>query len=109
MHGAKRPDIALFNQEGAAIIIEFKAPDVEIQDHINDLVQYARLLAAKSNGKIKKFYGYLIGNKLNHSRMPTDWTRFSSTKGYFHTGKLEDLETGKRYGELYSELLFYND
>jgi hypothetical protein len=108
MHGAKRPDIALFNQEGAAIIIEFKAPDVEIQDHINDLVQYARLLAAKSNGRIKKFYGYLIGTKLNHSRMPTGWTRFASTKGYFHTGALEDPETGSRYGELYSELLFYS-
>ncbi|CAL8479381.1 hypothetical protein [Caballeronia sp. S22] len=107
-HAAKRPDIALFNQEGAAIIIEFKAPDVEIQDHINDLAQYARLLAAKSSGKIKKFYGYLIGDKLNHSRMPTGWTRFASTKGYFHTGALEDPETGFRYGELYSELLFYN-
>lgn len=108
VHAAKRPDIALFNQEGAAIIIEFKAPDVEIQDHINDLVQYARLLAAKSNGKIKKFYGYLIGNKLNHSRMPTGWTRFANTKGYFNTGPLEDPETGRRYGELYSELLFYS-
>lgn len=108
VHAAKRPDIALFNQEGAAIIIEFKAPGVEIQDHINDLVQYARLLAAKSNGHIKKFYGYLIGDKLNHSRMPTGWTRFASTKGYFHTGALEDPETGMRYGELYSELLFYN-
>ncbi|RRA22000.1 hypothetical protein DF038_17735 [Burkholderia cepacia] len=108
IHSAKRPDIALFNQEGAAIIIEFKAPDVEIQDHINDLTQYARLLAAKSNGKIRKFYGYLIGSKLNHSRMPTGWTRFASTKGYFHTGALEDPETGNRYGELYSELLFYN-
>lgn len=107
-HKSKRPDIALFNQEGAAIIIEFKAPDVEIQDHINDLVQYARLIAAKSNGKIKKFYGYLIGTKLNHSRMPTGWTRFPNKKGYFNTGVLEDPDTDKRYGELYSELLFYD-
>ncbi|WP_127158683.1 hypothetical protein [Xanthomonas arboricola] len=108
IHSGKRPDIALFNEEGAAIIIEFKAPDVEIQDHINDLTQYARLLAAKSNGKIKKIFGYLIGNKLNHSRMPTGWTRFANTKGYFHTGVLADPETEKRYGELYSELLFYD-
>jgi hypothetical protein len=107
-HGAKRPDIALFNEEGSAIIIEFKAPNVEIQDHISDVVQYARLLAAKSNGKIKKFYGYLIGDKLNPSRMPTGWTRFASTKGYFQTGKLEDPETGIWYGELYTELLFYD-
>lgn len=107
-HAAKRPDIALFNEEGAAIIIEFKAPGVELQDHINDLVQYARLLASKSNGRIKKFYGYLIGDTLNHSRMPTGWTRFPNAKGYFQTGHLEDPESGRRYGELYSELLFYN-
>lgn len=107
-HGAKRPDIAIFTQEGAVIIIEFKAPGVPIQEHINDLAQYSRLLAAKSHGKIKKFYGYLIGTTLEASRMPTGWTRFPSGEGYFQTGAIEDPSTGTRYGELYSELLFYN-
>lgn len=107
-HSEKRPDIAIFNEEGSAIIIEFKAPHVEIQDHIGDLMQYARLLAAKSNGRIKKFYGYLVGSKINHSRMVGQWTRFPTTKGYFQTVGLEDPDTGKRYGELYSELLFYD-
>jgi hypothetical protein len=64
-HKAKRPDIALFNEEGAAVIIEFKAPDVDLQEHVNDLAQYARLLAAKSNGRIKRFYGYLIGGTID--------------------------------------------
>lgn len=108
IHSAKRPDIAIFSQEGAVIIIEFKAPGVGIQEHINDLAQYSRLLAAKSNGNIKKFYGYLIGTTLDHSRMPTGWTRFSSGEGYFNTGQIEDPGTGRRYGELYSELLFYD-
>jgi len=107
-HSAKRPDIAIFSQEGSVIIIEFKTPGVPIQEHINDLAQYSRLLAAKSDGRIKKFYGYLIGTTLDHSRMPTGWTRFSSGQGYFHTGSIEDPDTGRRYGELYSELLFYN-
>jgi hypothetical protein len=106
-HRLKRPDIAIFNKEGAAIIIEFKAPGVELQDHINDLVQYARLLAAKSDGRIKRFYGYLIGDCMDESRMPTGWTKFPSTDGYFHTGRLEDPKSGRQYGELYSELLFY--
>lgn len=107
-HKKKRPDIAIFNQEGSAIIIEFKAPKVELQDHIPDLTQYARLLAAKSNGKIKKFYGYLIGNSLDATRMPLDYTRFPSGLGYFSTGKLNNPETGMPYGELYSEVLFYD-
>lgn len=106
-HHLKRPDIAIFNKEGSAIIIEFKAPGVELQDHINDLAQYARLLAAKSRGKIKRFYGYLVGDSLDESRMPTDWTSFPSNDGYFHTGRLSDPKTGTQYGELYSELLFY--
>ncbi|ELY4323659.1 hypothetical protein QL189_02535 [Cronobacter turicensis] len=108
-HSAKRPDIAVFSQENSVIIIEFKAPGVPIQDHINDLAQYSRLLAAKSGGKIKKFYGYLIGTTLDHSRMPTGWNRFANGEGYFQTGPIEDPETGRRYGELYSELLFYNN
>lgn len=107
-HSAKRPDIAIFSQEGAVIIIEFKAPGVPIQEHINDLVQYARLLAAKSGGKIRKFYGYLIGTVIDHSRMPQGWKRFANSQGYFLTGSIEDPETGRVYGELYTELLFYD-
>jgi hypothetical protein len=106
-HEAKRPDIAIFTNEGAAIIIEFKAPDVGIQEHIPDLAQYARLLAAKSNGRIKKFYGYLIGCTLDPSRMSPSYTRFANGKGYFHSDKLVDHETNRVYGELYSEVLLY--
>lgn len=107
-HKKKRPDIAIFNEEGSAIIIEFKAPGVELQDHIPDLIQYARLLAAKSNGKIKKFYGYLIGDALDASRMPGEFKKFPSGKGYFHTTRISDPETEKQYGELYSEVMFYD-
>lgn len=108
-HKAKRPDIALFSKEGAAIIIEFKAPGVEIQDHVNDLAQYARLLAAKSNGKIRKFYGYLIGTVLDETRVPLEWTPFPNDRGYFYTGPLVDRKSRIQYGELYSEMLFYQD
>ena len=106
-HEGKRPDIAIFTKEGAAIIIEFKAPDVGIQEHIPDLAQYARLLAAKSNGRIKKFYGYLIGCTLDPSRMIPGYTRFANGKGYFRSDKLVDDETNRVYGELYSEVLLY--
>ena len=106
-HKLKRPDIAIFNEEGAAIIIEFKAPTVELQEHIPDLVQYARLLAAKSNGKINKFYGYLIGDCMDETRMPPAFTRFPSGLGYFNTDRIHDPVTGKQYGELYSEILYY--
>lgn len=107
-HRLKRPDIAIFNQEGSAIIIEFKAPGVEIQEHISDLAQYARLIAAKSNGRIKKIYGYLIGDTMDESRMPLNYTRFPSGLGYFSTDPIVDPSSRIQYGELYSEVLFYS-
>ncbi|MBC3908063.1 hypothetical protein [Undibacterium umbellatum] len=105
-HSQKRPDIAIFNSEGAAIIIEFKAPGVELQEHISDLIQYSRLLASKSNGKIKKFYGYLIGDTLDETRMPGTFTMFPSGLGYFNTEPV--TQANIKYGELYSEILYYD-
>ena len=107
-HRLKRPDIAIFNEEGAAIIIEFKAPGVELQEHVLDLVQYSRLLAAKSKGKISKFYGYLIGDTIDESRMSPSYTRFPSGGGYFNTDRIVDPNTNVQYGELYSEVIFYD-
>ncbi len=83
-HGAKRPDIAIFDKEGSAIIVEFKAPSVNLDDHIGDLSEYAHLLLAKSGGRLKKFYGYLIGDSINRMRM-SGWTRFPQGKGYFRS------------------------
>ncbi|ELV8625335.1 hypothetical protein QNF03_001982, partial [Vibrio cidicii] len=107
-HRLKRPDIAIFNEEGAAIIIELKAPDVEVQEHIPDLAQYARLIMAKSFGRITKVYGYLIGTTMDETRMPLNYTRFPSGLGYFNTDSVIDQRTRMPYGELYSEVLFYD-
>ena len=104
----KRPDIALFNKEGSAIIIEFKAPDVSMDKHIGDLMEYSQLLAAKSQGRLKKFYGYLIGTSLNENRI-TGYTRFPNGKGWFGTQDITNHSTGQRLGELYSEILYYDD
>ncbi|MCB1680963.1 MAG: hypothetical protein H6858_04060 [Rhodospirillales bacterium] len=104
----KRPDIALFCKEGSAIIIEFKAPDVNLDDHLADLMEYAQLLAAKSKGKLKRFYGYLIGTTLNPNRM-RGYKQFPNGKGWFGTEEIREHTSGERLGELYSEVLFYDD
>ena len=77
-------------------------------DHIGDLSEYAHLLAAKSNGRLKKFYGYLIGDTIAPLRM-AGWTRFAAGKGYFRSTPLEDPESGRNLGELYAETLFFED
>ncbi|MEO3432781.1 hypothetical protein [Inquilinus sp. CAU 1745] len=105
----KRPDIALFSQEGSAIIIEFKAPGIPMDDHIGDLTEYAHLLAAKSDGKLKRFYCYLIGDTLNPLRMGPGWTQFPVGQGWFQSGELRDPASRQQLGETYSEILFFDD
>ena len=105
---AKRPDIALFNKEGSAVIVEFKAPGVSADEHIGDLAEYAHLLAAKSGGKLRKFYGYLIGDTVNPLRL-NGWTPFSEGKGWFQSNPLVDPYSRQPLGETYFEILHFGD
>lgn len=107
-NGRKRPDIAIFGKDGAVVIIEFKAPHVPLDEHTNDLMEYAQLLAAKSNGKLKQFHGYLIGTELNPNRL-RGYTKFANSKGWFGTENIIEHTTNTRIGELYSEILYYSD
>lgn len=108
-NGSKRPDIALFNREGSAIIVEFKAPGVSMDEHVGDLSEYAHLLAAKSGGKLKKFYGYLIGDAVNPLRLSGQWTQFPTGKGWFQSSPLIDPITRQPLGETYFEILHFSD
>lgn len=105
---AKRPDLAIFPKEGAAIVVEFKSPDENLDDHIGDLQEYANLLAAKSGGKLKRVFGYLIGSKLNSNRMNA-FRKFPSGRGWFATFPITEPESNRVIGELYAEILFYED
>lgn len=104
----KRPDIAIFSKDGSVVIVEFKAPDVPLDEHTDDLMEYAQLLAAKSKGKLKQFYGYLIGTEVNSNRL-RGYTKFANNKGWFTTDNIMEHTTNTRLGELYSEILFYDD
>jgi hypothetical protein len=94
--------------EGSAIIIEFKAPGVSMDDHVGDLMEYSQLLAAKSKGRLKKFYGYLIGTTVNQYRL-MNYTRFPNANGWFSTVPIKEPSTERLLGELYSEILYYDD
>lgn len=108
-NGGKRPDIAIFSKEGSAIIVEFKAPGVQMDEHIGDLQEYAYLLNAKSGGKLKKFYGYLIGDSVNPLRVSGSWTKFPVGNGWFQSSPLSDPESGVKLGETYFEILHFKD
>jgi hypothetical protein len=107
-NSAKRTDIALYSGGCSAVIIEFLTPGVNLDEHTGDLMEYAQLLAAKSKGKLKKFYGYLLGDKINPNRIG-GYIKFPSDKGWFGTERIVEHSSGARLGELYSEILFYED
>ena len=61
-----RTDILLFPTEGKCVIIEFKNPDVNVSDCLNQITKYAYFLRnfAKPQYKFLTFYGYLIGESV---------------------------------------------
>ncbi|ERJ89109.1 hypothetical protein HMPREF1989_00029 [Porphyromonas gingivalis F0566] len=61
-----RTDVLLFPSEGKCVIIEFKNPNVNISDHLNQVSKYAYFLRnfTKPEFKFLMFYGYLIGENI---------------------------------------------
>lgn len=66
--GIRRPDILLYPEEGKCIIIEFKAPDVEVSMYLSQINKYAMMINNLSDDslQIHAFYGYLIGENINY-------------------------------------------
>jgi hypothetical protein len=66
----KRPDIAIFHELGAILIIDFKKPDKECFSYTKQIRNYAKLMFSKMiNNKLNaKFYAYIIGEKLGVKR-----------------------------------------
>jgi len=62
----KRPDVLLFPDEGKCLIIEFKAPDVNVSEYLNQMNFYANLIRnyTVESVQITAFYGYLIGENI---------------------------------------------
>lgn len=107
-NAAGRPDLALFHEEGSVVIVEFKAPGVSLDKHDNDLIEYATILAAKSKGRLKKFYGYLIGDTINNIRL-RGYSKLPGSSGFFTTSDIKEPSSQVAIGQLYSELLYYDD
>lgn len=62
-----RPDILLFPEEHKCVIIEFKSPNVELANQIEQINQYASVIRefSKEEFEVTTFYAYLIGEKLD--------------------------------------------
>lgn len=108
-----RPDVLLFPEEGKCIIIEFKAPDVNVSEHLSQINFYANLLLNYTDPKFgfKRFYGYLIGESIEDRDVRG---RVSAIERSEHFGFwFKPSETvvgfdGHQDGSLYTEIIKFS-
>lgn len=112
--GLRKPDILLFPEEGKCIIIEFKAPDVEVSNHLHQINRYARLIHNLSQDKYKftTYYGYLIGENIDIDDILDSIDNFvsaSSLNYIFRPYVAIKGKFGRPDGALYTEVIKYSD
>ena len=71
----RRPDVFLFTENESCILIEFKAPDVDLSDYLNQMTKYCTLIANYSNNKYTSFFCYLIGERINTADLDGTYKR----------------------------------
>lgn len=109
----KKPDILLFPSEGKAIIIELKAPNVNVSDYLNQISRYASLLRKFSKNKFEltQFFGYLIGEAIDNNDVRDHDADFRSSYHFdylFRARKPVNGLDGQVDGDLYMEVIKYS-
>ena len=106
----KRPDILLFPDEGKCILIEFKAPDVNVSEHLSQIDFYANLLRNYTNDEfqITTFYGYLIGESIEDRDVRGHVSRFEHSYHldyWFRPSENVNGFDGRSNGSIYTEVI----
>lgn len=112
--GVLRPDIFLYPEEGKCVIIEFKAPDVDVSEYLDQITLYASLINNLSNDKFKihTFYGYLVGENVDYETISDKNPYFVEAANLKYIFRPDYPIKGKfdrRQGNLYTEIIKYSD
>ena len=112
--GKRRPDIFLFPKEGRCLIVEFKAPHVDVANHLHQINRYARLINNLSDPSFGfcKYYGYLIGENIDIEEIRDSDPYFQEAPnlGYIFKPFLPvSAKFGRKDGSLYTEVIKYSD
>ncbi|HUS51816.1 MAG TPA: hypothetical protein VMZ91_16730, partial [Candidatus Paceibacterota bacterium] len=107
-----RPDIALFHEGDSIVLIEFKAPEIKLQYHTSQLINYARIMANFMSDKYKliykKYYLYLIGG--NYGLLDDTYKKNKLIDGrYFDNGEILDFNSNSKIASYYIELMKYDN
>ena len=112
--GSRRPDVLLYPAEGKCIIVEFKAPDVEVSQHLDQINRYAMIIHNLSNPTFhfNIFYGYLIGENIDYDSIQesnSDFKQATNLKYIFRPNYIVPGRFGHKDADLYTEILKYSD
>ena len=108
---SKRPDVLLFPEEGKCIIIEFKAPDVNVSEHLSQIDFYANFIRNYTidDLQITSFYGYLIGESIEDRDVRGRVSRFEHSihLGYWFrpSENVIAYADDRKDGNLYTEVI----
>lgn len=109
-----RCDILLFPSEGKCVIIEFKNPDVNVVDYLNQVSKYAYFIRnfSTSDFEIRSFYGYLIGEHIEDRDVRSadgDFITAPNDEYLFRPRKVIPDDSGSnKDGSLYMEVMRYS-
>lgn len=102
----KRPDIFLYPEEGKCILIEFKAPKVDLTKHLDQIAKYAKLIANYSSRPITQFYGFLIGENVNKIEIPGRYIKSHYNGYWFYPNEpILSIETDIPIANIYQEIV----
>lgn len=104
----RRPDIFLFVDEQQCILIELKAPDVDLSEHLLQLERYCNLIANFSVAPINRFHCYLIGENASdmdlagryRQNIHGDWVNRTSYKVMRYQSGRQEEEIGEAHIEI---------
>lgn len=101
-----RPDIFLYPEEGKCVLVEFKAPDVEMSKHCDQIQKYAKIIANYANKQFTQFFGFLIGEQINPLAVPDRYKKAPYGKYWVYPNEpINKIETGLHIADLYQEII----
>lgn len=112
--GDRRPDVLLYPAEGKCILVEFKAPEVDVSEHLAQINRYAMIIHNLSDPSFhfNTFYGYLIGENIDYDSIQesnSDFKQAVNLNYIFRPNYVVPGRFGHKDADLYTEIIKYSD
>jgi hypothetical protein len=102
----QRPDIFIFPEEGKCVLIEFKAPNIKLDLHLDQISRYAKLIANYSEKQINQFYGFLIGESINKIDIPDRYRKPAYGNYWFYPNEpVRSIDKDIIIADMYQEII----